>query len=109
MKNKTVSHDDYLHEQLKDPAFATEYLRAVMTDELDKDLGVFLLAVGHAAKAHGIADLASKVGRGRDTLYKALAENGNPTVQTLRDILLALGMRLSVEPIQERRRKTRAG
>ena len=44
-------------------------------------------------KWHAGAELGEK------TLFKALSENGNPTIATVRKVLHAVGLRLSVTPV----------
>ena len=43
-----------------------------------------------------MSDLARKAGLGRQALYTALSENGNPTLETLTSVLDALGLQLTV-------------
>ena len=44
-----------------------------------------------------MSDLARKAGLGRQALYTALSENGNPTLETLTSVLDALGLQLTVQ------------
>jgi len=55
-------------------------------------------ALGNAAKAQGMMDIAQKTGLTREHLYTSLSENGNPTLQTLTKIMDALGLRLAAVP-----------
>jgi len=43
-----------------------------------------------------MTEIARKTGVGRQALYAALSENGNPTLETLTAVLGAMGLRLSV-------------
>jgi probable addiction module antidote protein len=95
---RDASYDDYLGEALKDPAEAAAYIEAVM--ELD-DPAALLVALRHVAKAHGMAEVARRAEMGDKTLFKALSENGNPTLSTLHKVLHAVGLRLSVAPAGE--------
>jgi probable addiction module antidote protein len=47
-----------------------------------------------------MADVARRADVGEKTLFRALSENGNPTVATLHKVLHAVGLRLSVSPEQ---------
>lgn len=94
---RDVSYDDYLTASLTDSAEAAAYLDAVM--ELE-DAPALLLALRQVAKAHGMAEVARRADVGDKTLFRALSENGNPTVDTLTKVLHALGLRLSVAPLQ---------
>lgn len=53
-------------------------------------------ALGHVARSKGMTEIARRTGLGRQALYNALSENGNPTLETLMAVLSALGLRLSV-------------
>ena len=58
-------------------------------------------ALGHAARARGMTDLAQSTGMSRSGLYKALGEDGNPSFETVAVLLKALGVRLSVSPVRK--------
>lgn len=69
------------------------YLQAVFEDG---DPDEIRAAIGHAARAQGMTNLASSSGITRAGLYKALGENGNPSFATIATLLKAMGVRLSV-------------
>ena len=92
---RNVSYQDYLIESLKDPLEAAAYVEAAL--ELE-DPAALLLALRKVAKAHGMAEVARRADVGEKTLFRALSENGNPTVSTLHKVLHAVGLRLSVTP-----------
>lgn len=92
---RTVSYQGYLTESLKDPEEAAAYVEAVL--ELD-DPAALLVALRQVAKAHGMAEVARRADVGEKSLFRALSENGNPTVSTLHKVLHAVGLRLSVTP-----------
>jgi probable addiction module antidote protein len=54
-------------------------------------------ALGVVARSKGMTEIAKKSGLGRQALYNALSENGNPTLETLVAVLGALGLELSVQ------------
>ena len=54
-------------------------------------------ALGDVARSKGMTEIARKTGLGRQALYAALSENGNPTLETLTSVLSALGFELSVQ------------
>ena len=93
---RNVSYQGYLLESLKDPEEAAAYIEAVL--ELD-DSAALLLALRQVAKAHGMAEVARRADVGEKSLFRALSENGNPTLDTVNKVLHALGLRLSVEPL----------
>lgn len=92
---RSVSYQGYLLESLKDPEEAAAYVEAVL--ELD-DSAALLLALRQVAKAHGMAEVARRADVGEKSLFRALSENGNPTIATLHKVLHAVGLRLSVTP-----------
>ena len=91
------SYQDYLTTSLADPVEAAAYVEAVLA--LD-DPAALLVALRQVAKAHGMADVARRANVGEKTLFRALSENGNPTIGTLHKVLHAVGLRLSVTPEQ---------
>jgi len=95
---KTVrdkSYEESLLQALTDPLEAAAYLDAAM--ELE-DTAALLVAMRQVAKAHGMAEVARRAQLGEKSLFKALAENGNPTLETVTRVLHAVGLRLSVAP-----------
>ena len=59
--------------------------------------GYIANALGIIARARGMSGLAAETGVKRQQLYRALSEDGNPTLETLTKVINALGFRLSVE------------
>ena len=58
--------------------------------------GYIANALGIVARARAMSGLAAEVGIKRQQLYRALSEDGNPTLETLTKVINALGFRLSV-------------
>ena len=87
--------DESLGAALFDAVEAAAYLEAVL--EMD-DPAALLLALRQVAKAHGMAEEARRAELGEETLFKALSENGNPTIATVHKVLHAVGLRLSITP-----------
>ena len=87
---------DYLAGALKDPAEAAAYIEAAI--ELD-DPAALLVAMRHVAQAHGMAEVTRRTGMGEKSLFRALSANGNPTLATIQKTLHAMGLRLSVQPL----------
>jgi probable addiction module antidote protein len=69
------------------------FLEAAMEDNDPKHLA---RALGVVARSQGMSEIAKKSGLGRQALYNALSENGNPTLETLTAVLDALGLQLTV-------------
>lgn len=54
-------------------------------------------ALGDVARSKGMTRIARKTGLGRQALYAALSENGNPTLETLIAVLNSLGLEVTVK------------
>ena len=55
---------------------------------------VLIRALGEVARAQGMAQVAKRSGLGRESLYKALSEDGNPSLDTILRVARAVGVRL---------------
>jgi probable addiction module antidote protein len=99
MKARDKSYEQATLQVLIDPVEAAAYIEAVL--ELD-DPVTLLVALRQVANAHGMAEVARRADVGDKTLFRALSENGNPTLSTVHKVLRAVGLRLSVtpEPVQ---------
>lgn len=103
-KNKIQyrSFDDVVVEHIKkDPELGSSYLKFALQEyQKDGDERPLLDALKQVALARGgLADLATKTGLSRETLYKTLSTKGNPTLKTLNIILKVLGYRISFQAI----------
>ena len=56
-------------------------------------------ALGIIARARGMTQVARDAGVTREALYKALSPQGDPKLSTLLGVIAALGLKLSVTPI----------
>lgn len=92
MTPKTFRFDMATH--LNGPEAVTEYLNQVLADG---DIDELLRALGHVARARGMAQVAQDAGLGRESLYKALAPGAKPRAETLFRVIRALGVRLHAE------------
>ena len=86
---------DYLDNEVT----IAEYLAAALENP---DQDAFLIAVRDVAKARGIADVATRAGLGRESLYKTLKPGAKPRFDTVRRLLAALGVKLDVSSPKER-------
>lgn len=99
LKAVVSHHDREVAELREDRELAVEYLKAAM-ESIDnpEDRAAGLLALRTVAEAYGgLGAVASEAGISRESLYRALSANGNPTLKTLLAVLKAVGMKLSVE------------
>lgn len=84
---------------------ASEYLTSEQDaiDYLDAaaetgDPKLMQAAIGDVAKARGMTQIARAAGVGRESLYKSLSRDGNPSFATILKVVHALGGRLTVQP-----------
>ncbi|GIL03043.1 MAG: transcriptional regulator [Alphaproteobacteria bacterium] len=91
-------HEAEVAELAANRQLAAEYLKAAMEslgDPADRSAG--LLALRSVAEAYGgLGAVAREAGISRESLYRALSPNGNPTLKTLLAVLRTVGLRLSV-------------
>lgn len=83
---------DYLDSEEMIAEYISQVLSEGDTDEL-------IRAVGHVAKARGMAQIAKSSGLGRESLYKALMPGAKPRFETVVKVIRALGVELSAKPV----------
>ena len=89
---KVVPFDPAVHLETEEDILY--YLEAAMEGNDPKHIAS---ALGDVARSKGMSEIARKAGVGRQALYGALSENGNPTLETLVGVLNALGLQLTVQ------------
>jgi probable addiction module antidote protein len=106
MPKRTRSYNSWRLTKLVDPQTAQAYLKAAMSDSPK----MFLKALKNVAQARfQMTHVARVAGVKRETLYKSLSSEGNPTLDTLSSVLSVLDMGLTVElktPIQIKKHST---
>lgn len=60
------------------------------------DASFIVHAFGVVARARGMTQIAKDAGLSRESLYRAVGENGNPEFSTVLKVAKALGLRLAV-------------
>ena len=70
------------------------YLNAALAEN---DPKYFAKALGNVARAKGMSSISDISGVGRQSLYRALSDDGNPRLDTLFKVLEALDIRLAIE------------
>lgn len=83
-------------EHLKTEEDMALYLEACF-EEAGDDAAFIAKALGNIARAKGMAQLARDTGLGRESLYKALSGEGNPSFATILKVMRALGLKLHAE------------
>lgn len=80
---------DHLHT----PVGLAAYLDAWLTDTLDDAAGI-ARALGDIARAIEMTQVVKYAGLSRESLYRALSEDGNPSFATILKVAKAVGVRL---------------
>jgi probable addiction module antidote protein len=80
-------------DHLRTPREMAAYLDAWLQDAPDDAAGI-ARALGDIARAKGMTQVAKDAGLSRESLYRALSENGNPSFATVLKVAKALGVRL---------------
>jgi probable addiction module antidote protein len=60
-----------------------------------------IYALGIAAKAKGMLEIANEAGVNREQLYKSLSKKGNPSFKTIFNVAKSLGYKVSFEPVKK--------
>jgi probable addiction module antidote protein len=94
-RTKTVAYD--VAEQLRTPEEMAAYLDAWL-EEAPDDVAGITRALGDIARAKGMSQVARDAGVSRESLYKALSENGNPSFATVLKVARALGVKFHAQP-----------
>jgi probable addiction module antidote protein len=85
-----------LAEHLKSEQDIADYLTLVIADG---DMSELAHALGIAAKARGMSEVARECGLTREALYKALRPEAAPRFDTINRVCAALGVRLVAQPM----------
>jgi probable addiction module antidote protein len=94
MKTKTTPYD--VAEQLRTPEEMAAYLDAWLEEAPDDTAGI-ARALGDIARAKGMTQVAKDTGLSRESLYRALSADGNPSFATVLKVARALGLKLHAE------------
>lgn len=85
---------DYLKSEQAIAAFLNDFLE-------EGDPAMIAEALGIAARAKGMTEVANKSGIARESLYKALRADSQPRLETILKVMNAFGVRLVAQPIHE--------
>ena len=83
-------------EHLKTDEDMAAYLEACLQESGD-DAAFIAQALGNIARAKGMTQLSKDTGLGRESLYKALSGDGNPSFATILKVTHALGLKFHVQ------------
>lgn len=90
-KTMTTPYD--IAEHLRTPEEMAAYLEACF-EEANGDASFIAKALGDIARAKGMAQVAHDAGLSRESLYKALSGERNPSFDTILKVIDALGLKL---------------
>lgn len=93
-KVTTSSFD--IAEHLRTPDEMAAYLDAWLDEAPDDAVGI-ARALGDIARARGMSQVARDAGLSRESLYRALGSNGNPSFATVLKVAKALGVRFHAQ------------
>ena len=88
-----------VQDALRTPEDCALFIQAALLEGGD-DPAFYGAVLREVAQSRGMAQTARDAGISREGLYKALAEDGNPSLVTILKILRSFGLRMSVEPIE---------
>ena len=94
----TVTSPYDVAEHLRTPEEMAAYLEASM-EEADGDAAFIAKALGDIARAKGMSQVARDAGLSRESLYKALSGDRNPSLDTVLKVVGALGLKLRAEAV----------
>lgn len=93
-KTKTTPYD--VAEHLRTPEEMAAYLDAWL-EEAPDDVAGIAKALGDIARAKGMSQVAKDAGLSRESLYRALSADGNPSFATVLKVARALGVKLHAQ------------
>lgn len=62
------------------------------------DAAYIAKAMGIAARAKGMSEIAREAGLSREQLYRSFSEQGNPTLKSMLAVMKALGVDMTARP-----------
>ena len=80
--------------------FAVAYLNVLLDDADEEELTA---ALGRIARASGGPKLVEKVELNAPSFYRTLCRRGNPELKSVAALLKAMGIRLALQPLAERK------
>lgn len=90
--SKTTRFD--IQDHLQSDEACRLFLEAAFEDAAE-DPAYIAKAIGEVARARGMSQLARDAGLARESLYRSLSADGNPSFATISKVLHALGLRLT--------------
>jgi DNA-binding phage protein len=85
MPQRTSDHHEWLLKELADPAIATGYLNAALSESPE----MFAIALRNVAASY-------RTGTSSAALYQTLTEEDTPRLQTVHAVLKAIGLKIHI-------------
>ena len=95
--NKGLAHD------LRDPAFARAFIQATLDDGLPLQV-----VLGKIIRTYGVKEFSKRVKMPSPNLLRAIHPKHNPTQETLNRLLRPFGLKLSVNLIELKSKRSAA-
>ena len=95
MAKRSADWNEGLAEDLRNPEFAREFLRAAVDEGVPVQR-----ALGKVIRAMGVKEYAELTGIASSNVLRAIRSGHNPTQSTLNRMLRPFGLKLSVAPIE---------
>jgi probable addiction module antidote protein len=92
MKEKTTVWNMADHINTKEDVAA--YLEAALEEN---DMEFLFKVIGDIARSKGMAQMAKELNLARESLYRSLSQDGNPSFSTVAKVLDNLGFQLSIK------------
>jgi probable addiction module antidote protein len=92
MEIRTLPYD--VAKTLRTPDEMAAYLEACI-EEAEGDATFIAKALGDIARAQGMTEISRQTGLSRESLYKSLSGDRNPSFDTVLKVISALGLKLS--------------
>jgi DNA-binding phage protein len=103
MARRARDWNEGLARDLQDPAFAREFLRAAVEEGVPVQQ-----ALGKVIRAMGVKEYSQKADFAGPNVLRAINPRHNPTQATLNRLLRPFGLKLSVAPVQQAKRRRAA-
>jgi DNA-binding phage protein len=100
MARRSRDWNEGLAADLQDPEFARGFLVAAIEDGITVQQ-----ALGKVIRLMGVKEFAKKIGVASSNVLRAINPRHNPTQSTLNRLLEPFGLRLTLAPIKQKRRR----
>jgi DNA-binding phage protein len=100
MARRSKDWNEGLAKDLREAGFAAQFLNASLAEGISLQL-----ALGKVIRTIGIKEFSRKAKILGPNILRAINPHHNPTQETLNRLLKPLGLRLTVMPIKEERRR----